>query len=325
MATEQKLETSEENTPTYQKNINLLDEDEEKSLHNYKKYLEVLNEYYKLKDDYEGKNSPYYKKKLKIRKDTSLTKDEKYNEIQAAKKNRVCVICQQKGGTHFGIVTNDNGTKSYIAMCLAHRTDGGQQCDLNINIQKGKVKYINNIDKDIIHNIKKTKQKIISSKLSLLFDLQPEDVVLKEFEDLKDDLDTYNRQIKKVEQKLGDNNSIKVLGVKDGDPTIITKKQYLKTKNRLLNDSIYEFKNRILKIDDTNKETIRNAFDTYIDISNTQGEIGDITYEERFVDYDSDGEPGPCKSNQYFIIKNENSIQQLEIFSEEYGVVSFEK
>ena len=50
MATEQKLETSEENTPTYQKNINLLDEDEEKSLHNYKKYLEVLNEYYKLKD-----------------------------------------------------------------------------------------------------------------------------------------------------------------------------------------------------------------------------------------------------------------------------------
>jgi hypothetical protein len=323
MTTEQKINTPEETGPTYQKNINLTDEDEEKDLVNYKKYLEALDEYYKKKNDYEGENSDYYKKKIKLKKDKTLTKVEKYKEMQRIKAKRKCVNCGNPGGTFFDIKNADDGTKEYIAMCMA---DKGEQCDFQIHLKKGKVKYINNIDKEIIHNIKKTKQQIISSKLSLLFDLQPEDVVLKEFDDLKDDLEKYNSQLKIVEQKLGDNNSIKVLGLKDGEPSIITKKEYLKTKYRKLNDAIYEFKNRLLKVDDDDKNTIRNAFDTYIDISNTQGEIRDIIYDEYSVDYDTEAKPPPGTSdNPYYIIKHENSIQKLEIFSESYQVITNEK
>jgi hypothetical protein len=326
MTTEQKINTSEETGPTYQKNINLTDEDEEKDTFNYNKYLEALDEYYKKKNDYEGENSDYYKKKIKLKKNKDLTRVEKYKEMQRIKANRKCVNCGNPGGTLFDIRYANDGTKEYIAMCMAHKADGGEQCDFQIHLKKGKVKYINNIDKEIIHNIKKTKQKIISSKLSLLFDLQPEDVVLKEFDDLKDDLEKYNNQLKIVEQKLGDNNSIKVLGLKDGDPSIITKKEYLKIKYRKLNDAIYEFKNRLLKIDDDDKNTIRNAFDTYIDISNTQGEIRDIIYDEHFVDYDAEAKPPPGTSdNPYYIIKKENSIQKLEIFAESYQAITNEK
>ncbi len=311
MATEQKGETiQEENTQSYEKSVE--ENNEEKA--NYDKYLIALNEYYKLKNDYEGEGTSYFRKKIQIRKDKNLSKSDKYKETQDAKAKRLSVCCNQKGGTIF---TQDGNI--LIAMCNAEN-----KCDLNIMIQKGKVRYINNIDKDIIYNIKKTKQKIISSKLSLLFDLQQEDVVLKEFDDLKDDLDKFNSQLKIVEEKLGDNNSIKVLDPKSGEPKIITKKDFLKSKNRKLNDAIYEFKNRVLKIDDTDTKTIRNAFDTYIDISNIQGVVNDITYDEYFIDFDSE-EPHPTNANPYYIIKNENSIQQLEIVAEDYLVMKNEK
>lgn len=321
MTTEQKIGTPVANEDTYLKSLSENKEEKEE----YEKYLAALDDYYKLKDEYEGVNSNYHKKKIQIRKDKSLSKSEKYSELQKIKENRPCVNCSQKGGTLFA---TEQATKAgfQVQQALIARCNvKDKKCDLNIEIIPRRIKYINNIDKDIIHNIKKTKQKIISSKLSLLFDLQPEDVVLKEFDDLKDDLDKYNSQLKIIEEKLGDNNSIKILDPNSGEPKTITKKEYLKNKNRKLSDAIYEFKNRILKIDDTNSNTIRNAFDTYSDISNVQQEINDVTYEEYFVDYIPDGKPGPSKENPYYIIKNENSIQQMEITSGEYAIVKNEK
>ena len=288
-------------------------------------YLSALNEYYKLKDEYEGENSDFYKKKIKIRKDTTLSKSEKYKEWQRAKENRKCVNCKQKGGTFFAIdqavQAGFIGQNSLIARCNA--TDN--KCDLNIEITPKRVKYINEIEGNIIKNIKNTKKKIISSKLSLLFDLQTEDVVLKQFDDLKEDLGKFNDQMNIVQERLGENNSIKILDPTSGEPKIILKKDFLKSKNRKLNEAIYEFKNRMLKIDDTNDKTIRNAFDTYIDISNTLGSINDVTYKEYFVDYDIDGPDGPSYQNPYYIIKNENNIQQMEIVSGEYSIVKNEK
>lgn len=319
MATESKMETPIESDDTY---LKTLSENKEKK-EEHEKYLAALNEYYKLKDDYDGENSYYHKKKISIRKDSSLSKIEKYKALQKLKENRPCINCNQKGGTYFGMDTNDNGAKSYIAMCLAHRTDGGQACDLNIEIIPKRVKYINDIDKDIFHNIQKTQQKIISSKLSLLFDLQSEDVVLKEFDDLKDDLDKYNSQMNIVQERLSEINSQTIMDA-EGNPTRVTTNDYLKPLQRKLNDAIYEFKNRLLKVDIDNKNSVKHAFDTYTDISNTQGTINDVSYQEYFIDYDSE-QDGPSKENPYHVIKNEHTIQQMEITSGEYEIVENKK
>ncbi len=320
MASEQKSDEiiSQQDETIQQLQINEVD-------NNLQEYHSALNEFYKLKNEYEGENSDFYKKKIKIRKDNTLSKSEKYKEIQRAKENRKCVNCKQIGGTFFGI---DQATKAgfQVQQALFARCNvKDKKCDLNIEIIPKRVKYINNIEGDIIKNIKNTKKKIISSKLSLLFDLQTEDVVLKEFDDLKEDLSKFNDQMNIVQERLGENNSIKILDPKSGEPKIILKKDFLKSKNRKLNDAIYEFKNRMLKIDDTNDKTIRNAFDTYIDISNTLGTINDVTYKEYFVDYDEDGPDGPSYENPYYIVKNENNIQQMEIVSGEYSIVKNEK
>lgn len=315
MATESKMETPIESDDIY---LKTLSENKEKK-EEHEKYLAALNEYYKLKDDYEGENSYYHKKKISIRKDSSLSKIEKYKELQKLKESRPCVNCNQKGGTLFSTGYYIAGRQALIARCNAK----DNKCDLNIEIIPKRVKYINDIDKDIFHNIKKTQQKIISSKLSLLFDLQTEDVVLKEFDDLKDDLDKYNSQMNIIQERLSEINSQTVMDA-EGNPTRVTTNDYLKPLQRKLNDAIYEFKNRLLKVDIDNKNSVKHAFDTYTDISNTQGTINDLSYQEYFIDYDSE-QDGPSKENPYYVIKNEYTIQQMEITSGEYQIVENKK
>ena len=77
MATESKMETPLESDDTY---LKTLSENKEKK-EEHEKYLAALNEYYKLKDDYDGENSYYHKKKIEIRKDNSLSKIGKYKKL----------------------------------------------------------------------------------------------------------------------------------------------------------------------------------------------------------------------------------------------------
>ena len=52
--------------------------------------------------------------------------------------------------------------------------------------------------------------------------------------------------------------------------------------------------------------------------------INDVSYQEYFIDYDSE-EDGPSKENPYYVIKNEHTIQQMEITSGEYQLVENKK
>jgi len=59
---------------------------------------DALHEYYKLKDQYDGK---FDVKKSSILSDETLTMMQKRSQIAKLKRGRKCVVCKQTGGTIF--------------------------------------------------------------------------------------------------------------------------------------------------------------------------------------------------------------------------------
>ena len=90
-------------------------------------YYENLDKYFKLKREYEEK---YEKAKNKYIKNPKLDKEEKRRKVKMIKKK--CVKCNGVGGTIFSI---ENG--HYKAVCNAE-----QPCNLNIDIKRGRFRYI---------------------------------------------------------------------------------------------------------------------------------------------------------------------------------------
>jgi hypothetical protein len=138
-------------------------------------FLEALNEYYKLKNDYDTK------KQAKI---TRILHDDLLKSFKqkrdAMEKNKLqCIGCKQPVGTIF---SNKQGILG--AQC-GNKTS---QCGLNIQINRGKYIFLDNLidvfDEDVTIN----KEKIIQVKLDLLFHFKNETTVLNTFKQIKDEL-----------------------------------------------------------------------------------------------------------------------------------------
>ena len=227
-------------------------------------YYQALDEYFALKKEYEDS----FKNKIRDISKRNISKKEKKKSIENLKKNIRCINCGNIGGTYFGISTQDDGTKEYIAMCLAHKSDGGQQCGLDIRLKRGKIININEKEVEVNKQIEEVKSKIIKGKLSLLFDLENEDVALKEFDDLKSDLEKYSDQLKLIEEKNSENFTVKIIN-KDSDPEIISKKLYIKQLKTQLDKHIYKYKSIVLlsktEEDFKKKGYLRDAYRFSID------------------------------------------------------------
>jgi len=133
---------------------------------NQKKYISSLKEYYQHKTQYE---SDYKKKKKSILKKKDLSTTEKLFKIQKIKMS--CIQCGEEGGTLF-----KQENKVLSATCLA-----ANSCDLNINIKLSNTlnlrENINIYDKIV----QKLKADVVVTKLSLIFDLEREDIVSQKF------------------------------------------------------------------------------------------------------------------------------------------------
>jgi hypothetical protein len=138
-------------------------------------FLEALNEYYKLKNEYDTKKQA---KINRILHDESLTSFKQKRDIM--EKNKLqCIGCNQSVGTIF---TNKNGILG------AHCGNKNSPCDLNIQINRGKYIFLDYLidiyNDDVITN----KEKIIQVKLDLLFNFKNEITVLNTFNTIKDEL-----------------------------------------------------------------------------------------------------------------------------------------
>jgi len=174
-----------ENTPAIEFRNSVLPElraehkDAEEELKNHKNYVESLNEFFKLKSEYEKKRSKMMKDAFKKESSKRLGK------LAAMSVKPPCINCKRAVGTIF----TNRETDKYTAIC----GDKGNPCNLNIKIYNGKIinlDYILNIYNEEIADIKDT---IIRQKLDTLFSYVTEEKSVQLF---KKELDTYNANSK---------------------------------------------------------------------------------------------------------------------------------
>lgn len=119
----------------------------------------ALEIYYSLKNKYDEK---LLAQKMKIIKNTSLSKKKK--KLLISNLMPGCINCNQKGKTLF--TQKDN---ILIALCQASKSDGSKGCNLDIQIDRGDVEQIFILNKFMNEEVNDYREKIIKTKLDLLF------------------------------------------------------------------------------------------------------------------------------------------------------------
>lgn len=138
----------------------------------YKKYIDTLDLYYRLKNDYETK--------IKIKKNKIIrsndTVENKKKLIQILKEKVKCINCKKKGGTLF----------TQEANVLRATCNASKRCKLNIEINKSENLYMPEYLEVQKKEEEAIKKEITQYKLDLLFGLETEEVVTQEFKILRE-------------------------------------------------------------------------------------------------------------------------------------------
>jgi len=225
---------------------------------------EMIEEFYKLKGQFEDK---MIQVKSRIRKNKAYkTKNDKMREIQNYKYK--CIKCGKEGKMNFEI-----GPNQLKVSCPVENNP----CELLINIRTDKVEnYYNyyNKTKKLLENLK---EEIIKKKLDLLYDLESEDVVLQEFERVKED---YGEQQKKLKDILESFEKMTKYPQKNNETNEVVMTDINTEVDRLtklLNANITEFNEKI------KKEGPKGVMNYYItDILEQQNKIRQIKYYNGF-------------------------------------------
>ena len=147
----------------------------------------AIHDYYKLKQEY---FTLINRKKKQIQQNKTLTTKQKQRKIKEME--ITCIHCGQKGGTLFH---NDN--EYLIATCNAV-----SPCNLNIKINRGT--YINIYDKYAIlkTELSQLREKIISIKLNIVYNLDKYTDSIKVFSTLKKELGAVSTEFNALTEQL---------------------------------------------------------------------------------------------------------------------------
>lgn len=193
-------------------------------------YLEALNNYYQLQNNY---NKKYNSKKSKILLNNDLTLKEKKKEVEKLKRN--CINCNQSGGTIFKY---ENG--NLIALCGNTTTP----CNLNITIEKNKVVNIKSLIIDLENEIEKVKLDIIKVKLNFLFNYTNQEKSLQLFNKFRENLENLNTNYNNLFIKFNEitNNDERNLKIKENfllKHELINKVEILNNEFNSTNNPVY--------------------------------------------------------------------------------------
>ena len=259
-------------------------------------------------------------------------KIEKWGIEMVKNLEKKCIQCGKPGGTLF---SNEN----YVYSAKCNAVD--KKCSLNIQIKMGM--YMDNEDwKNITNNnIESIKDNIIINKLNLLFDLENEDVVIAEFENLKEELKKeitnlkfYKKQIQnlnifkqdnenkdnedededKEEDKESEDNSNKIIFKKDKINQLDIK---LYENINLLKKNLKEYRNS----GNVKKVNLTTAIDIYIsNILPYLEQKRNLEYENIYVDK-------PLKSDlsesslEFKLVKNKYHYSNKEFLLDDFNII----
>ena len=200
---------------------------------------DTTRQYYKLKAKYQNNID---KKKSKIRKDNSLTTNEKKQRIRQLKYN--CVNCGKEGGTLF-----DESNGMLKASCNA-----SEHCDLNMNVKRIFYNNARELSKTYNKQIESLKMRIIITKLDYLFGINnSKEDIIERFNTLKVELSNISEK----EILLNKNYGHIISGI-NRDPLLNDAKMNLENEIYELNQLYKEYKEKPLPV------YIENIVDIYI-------------------------------------------------------------
>lgn len=250
----------------------------------------AIQEYYKLKNEYETKID---KKRQKIRNDKTLSKQEKRRKMLEINPN--CVNCGKAGGTKF---TN---VKTILRAVCGNTSD---PCNLNIEINRGDFEKITTIYSFLKEEEEQHKEDIIRTKLDLLFNYKTEEETVALFNELRTGYSTVDETIMLLQEDF-DNV---VLGKRNKEEIIEA------TQN------IYDYKKQLKELakqyaDSGEEQLITEMVEKYIgDIRPEVEKLRDLKYPSSMIECD-DGEEymGACDDDIRRLVQAPYNMEEIEV------------
>ncbi len=259
-------------------------------------FLEKLNEYYRLKNTYD---SLYNDKKNSILKKQSLNIKQKKNAILKIKRN--CISCKRPVGTIFQAKDN-----FLYALC----GDKSSPCSLNIKINRGLFVNIHELLDVFQEGVDEKKNKIIESKLDLLFNFKTENQIITLFNSIKNELNNDLEAVLKYKTSL--------INITEN----ISNKQLIDSKTAIIYEKIDLIKDTMKQFNETGEiQYIKDILQIYSsELIPMIDSLNKIKYKYYTI------EPKSNSNNEifYHLLKKKYTLQNLLVAFENPSIDSFQ-
>lgn len=265
----------------------------------------AMDVFYKTKYIYE---SNLKSKKAKIYANYNLTKKEKRQKIRELIPK--CLNCKKSGGMVFS-----NKNRTLKAICSAE-----EPCNFNIEIKLGTYVQKETIIEALQKRIMYLKETIIITKLNILFRLEKEDIMVNEFNDLKKEYETVEKQLlslyRYIEDKLNISNKKVVLN----NAKVQLQKEIEEFKDLLKEAKREKEQNNSAK----SKTLVKEAVEKYTnDIQILQENIRNV--ENGYLFIENSEEFNIDLFNEFRLYKENYTLQDTEVEQESNQVITFRK
>lgn len=249
------------------------------------KYLEALDKYYEMKDQYETSINNEKKKIIAIPNLSWKEKRIKYGELRPK-----CVNCGRPVGSVFSCKEVDDFERILSAVC----GDKENPCPFNIKINLAETHDLRSLIKEEEEELKKHKQNIIMDKNDFLFGYITSEQAVKRFEEIREKVVTATE------------NSQYFLTLFNVITDSSKKREVLDKVKTELYTNIENIKKMITDYDKTqNKQFITDAVEIYVnDMTPRLKKLMATKYAKSYVDYMDDG--------TYKLVQLPYSIEKLE-------------
>lgn len=249
------------------------------------KYLEALDKYYEMKDQYETSINNEKKKIIAIPNLSWKEKRIKYAELRPK-----CVNCGRPVGSVFSCKETDDFERILTAVC----GDKENPCPFNIKINLAETHDLRSLIKEEEDKLTEDKKNIIMDKNDFLFGYITSEQAVKKFEKIREDVVTATE------------NSQYFLTLFNVTTDSSKKREMLDKVQTEVYTNIENIKKMMSEYDKTqNKQFVTDAVEVYVnDMIPRLKKLMSIKYDKSYVDYEDDG--------TYKLVQLPYSIEKLE-------------
>ena len=261
--------------------------------------IQAMEEYYKLKNEYDEQLS---KAKRKIIKDRSKDKQQKRQDLASIKTK--CINCGKVGKMIFS--DTDNVLK---AQCGVE----GQPCALNIEINTGHYETLPQIGSFVKDEMNDLTVDIIRTKLDMLFGFTPETEAFATFTEKKEEYDQLSGNLREIEEQF------------DSMVRNTRNKEAISAAKRDMFVFVEQIKDLLMKYkDEGNPTLIEEAVGIYNgDLAPAANRLRELMYAKNSIEC-GNGETGPtlCDDDMFYLVQSPYTYAEMQYSLQTPAVIS---